>query len=328
MKRSVGSSVLLAEDDRDRMLASINDERDWYGVAPLRWDSDIEANAVATANQCLTKHSATDSRRFVSKACGGGSCLHGENLGWRRGGRQDDKNWEKWQEMFNSERNRYDCVRNTSFEGKSYGHWQQNVWTNTTHVGCALNCDCREISWWDCFYVCQYGRAGNIVGQRPFPFERCADHPREPPTTTTTTTTTTTVNVAAKCDRTPYLDFRGHKVFWEEIPSWREWCDQVIAVRTCQEAYDYSMKSNHDENHNKYDYNETHNYDENHHYNYHKTHNYDNHDNDNHNQYNYHKTHDDDNYHKTHNYDHNKYNYHKTHSYDENHNEYNYHTTY
>ncbi|KAH0487239.1 MAG: hypothetical protein KVP17_004208 [Porospora cf. gigantea B] len=143
------SSVLLAEDDRDRMLASINDERDWYGVAPLRWDSDIEANAVATANQCLTKHSATDSRRF-----------------------------------------------------------------------------------------------------------------------------------------------------------------------------------NHDENHNKYDYNETHNYDENHHYNYHKTHNYDNHDNDNHNQYNYHKTHDDDNYHKTHNYDHNKYNYHKTHSYDENHNEYNYHTTY
>ncbi|KAH0472492.1 MAG: uncharacterized protein KVP18_003401 [Porospora cf. gigantea A] len=295
------------------MLASINDERDWYGVAPLRWDSDIEANAVATANLCLTKHSATDSRRFVSEACGGGSCLHGENLGWRRGGRQDDQNWEKWQEMFNSERDRYDCVRNTSFEGKSYGHWQQNVWTNTTHVGCALNCDCREISWWDCFYVCQYGRAGNVVGVRPFPFERCADHPREPPTTTTTTTTTTTVNVAAKCDRTPYLDFRGHKVSWEEIPSWREWCDQVIAVRTCQEAYDYSMKSvAHDcgITHN-YDY-ETHNYDD-FHNNYYETHNYDDHNYDD-----YHN-----NYYETHNYD--DHNYVETHDYDENHNNYNCH---
>ncbi|KAH0472493.1 MAG: uncharacterized protein KVP18_003401 [Porospora cf. gigantea A] len=58
-------AVSLTGDDRDRMLASINDERDWYGVAPLRWDSDIEANAVATANLCLTKHSATDSRRFT-----------------------------------------------------------------------------------------------------------------------------------------------------------------------------------------------------------------------------------------------------------------------
>jgi len=79
------------------------------------------------------------------------------------------KNGREVSGMWASEKQFYDmggasapCTLNTP--GEQVGHYTQQIWHSTTHIGCGVS-QCADDS---VLYVCQYYPAGNFVGQLPF----------------------------------------------------------------------------------------------------------------------------------------------------------------
>ncbi|XP_070575339.1 GLIPR1-like protein 1 [Ptychodera flava] len=59
----------------------------------------------------------------------------------------------------------YDFERHDCTEGKQCGHYIQEVWFRTKHVGCGFH-DCEDEGW--TLIVCNYGPPGNYKGQQPY----------------------------------------------------------------------------------------------------------------------------------------------------------------
>ncbi|KAH0474979.1 MAG: hypothetical protein KVP17_004057 [Porospora cf. gigantea B] len=230
-------SFTLSPSDRQSILRAHNEERAWYGVPPLQWDPQIELRVLEHTDQCTDKHTSRSRRWFRSEGCGHGRCVHGENLAFRAGGRQDFFNWELYVAAWTKERRHWNCQTNRG--GKVFGHWTQVVWQRSTHVGCALNCECKGRMSWDCVFACQYARAGNFVGARPFSGDRCDRHPRFEVVSTTTTSTTR----PEICQLSNRIRYKGRSRSWTS--RFREECRTLMQGRSCAAARAFALATEH-----------------------------------------------------------------------------------
>lgn len=137
----------------------------------LKWDYDLAENArkwVQTGKTGVFTCSALVHSPSTYRKNKSGFTNIGENL-WAAGSTsttpQDPvtavTSWV-------SEYSDYDLASNSCASGKQCGHYTQVVWANTQTVGCALTTvACAGGFTWT-VVGCQYGEAGNYVGQQPY----------------------------------------------------------------------------------------------------------------------------------------------------------------
>lgn len=142
-------------------LAAHNAARAEVGLAPLRWDNDLERDARAWAINLAARGAFQHSSELLDKG-------HGENLwrGTRNRYAPSDMvgSWIAEQRDF-----RPGVFPDVSRTGRwaDVGHYTQIIWPGTRKVGCAaaLNPG-QEV------LVCRYAPAGNVVGERLDPNRR------------------------------------------------------------------------------------------------------------------------------------------------------------
>ncbi|KAG8366544.1 hypothetical protein BUALT_Bualt17G0090900 [Buddleja alternifolia] len=138
-----------AQNIQQEFLDAHNAARAQVGVAPMVWDANVAAYALAYANrvrgQCLFQHS-------------GGR--YGENLAMSSGGLTARDAVGLWV----SERRFYNYQSNTCASGQVCGHYTQVVWRNSVRLGCA-RVRCNNGNW---YVICNYDPPGNWRGQRPY----------------------------------------------------------------------------------------------------------------------------------------------------------------
>jgi pathogenesis-related protein 1 len=130
------------------MLSAHAAVRAEVGVGPLRWSSQLAAEAQRWARELLARH------RFEHEH----DLHYGQNLFEIDGGTVLPGDVVRaWAE----EKRHYDPRTNTC-SGRC-GHYLQIVWRDTQYVGCAAaSGDGRQV------WVCDYFPPGNIVGERPY----------------------------------------------------------------------------------------------------------------------------------------------------------------
>jgi uncharacterized protein YkwD len=131
------------------ITAAHNAVRAEVGVAPLRWNEELEALAVGFIADCEFAHSSQGERSDVA-----GFAYVGENLyasgGFVPSGADVSDAWA-------SEAAAYTHATNSCSD--VCGHYTQQVWSTTTDLGCALKaCDGGAI------VSCEYGPGGNDGG--------------------------------------------------------------------------------------------------------------------------------------------------------------------
>jgi pathogenesis-related protein 1 len=133
------------------VTAAHNEWRLRAGVPPVRWNDDLAAGAQAYADTCPSGHSSNEYREDVA-----GFAQVGENL-------YSGTDVLNGIALFADERLLYDF--GTEIDEETFtpiGHYTQMVWSDTTHVGCAVgNCGMWRT-------VCWYGPAGNYIGEVPY----------------------------------------------------------------------------------------------------------------------------------------------------------------
>lgn len=140
-----------------RVLNTHNLERTSLGLAPLRWNSGLAADAQRWANYLAATgrfEHAPDTRVDPQ----------GENLWMGTRGYFSPEAmvsaWVREKRYFRPGR-----FPNNSTTGnvEDVGHYTQIVWRDTGQVGCARASNRDED-----FLVCRYSEAGNYIGERPF----------------------------------------------------------------------------------------------------------------------------------------------------------------
>ena len=143
----------------ERLLAAHNRERTDAGLAPMRWDSALAADAAEWGEELAPtddiEHSPDDPDDADPQ---------GENL-WlgTRGHFTPEQMVGMW-----VEEKRHFVPRPIPFSSATgnfddVGHYTQVMWRDTRRVGCALaNGDQHEI------LVCRYAAAGNVEGEQAF----------------------------------------------------------------------------------------------------------------------------------------------------------------
>lgn len=136
------------------ITAAHNRLRSEVGVPALVWNAELAALATGFIADCEFSHSSSQERS--NKA---GFQYIGENL-YQSGGFQPTG--AQVSDAWGSEKADYDYASN-SCSGVC-GHYTQQVWADTTDLGCALkNCGGSTF-----IVSCEYGPGGNINGQRPY----------------------------------------------------------------------------------------------------------------------------------------------------------------
>ena len=147
-----------AELLRAAMLRGHNAARAAVGVAPLRWDDRLAADAAGYAATLAREH------RFEHAVQPHGPGREGENLwmGTRAAYRYDEMvgGWV-------DERRWYRAAPTPDFSTTGrwgdVAHYTQIVWRATTAVGCAVASDAESD-----YLVCRYAPPGNVVGEMAF----------------------------------------------------------------------------------------------------------------------------------------------------------------
>lgn len=139
-----------------RLLAAHNAERARAGTPPLAWSNELEAEARVWARELVVT-----GRWEHDPALHG----HGENLwtGW--GGRvwTPEEMVAEW--AAEKRHYRHGVFPDVSRTGNwtDIGHYSQMIWSDTTHVGCAI-----ESRGDRSVLACRYAPPGNIDGRRAY----------------------------------------------------------------------------------------------------------------------------------------------------------------
>lgn len=132
----------------------------------MLWDDELAEKAAQWAAQNGQGHNP-------DKTIPSGRFTTGENLYWYSAMNSNqelnvDNALESWfdeHKMF-----KYNQIESSDFDGsKSYqiGHYTQMVWSETVLVGCAVS-KTKEGDWDNFLVVCNYGPAGNFMGEYPY----------------------------------------------------------------------------------------------------------------------------------------------------------------
>lgn len=173
--RGSGGNGPFSEEEKKRGLALMNELRCSVGadgklpyaqsMKKLIWDPKLEQRAQAFANTCPQNHNPKNAGDKV-----------GENLA----GGFPSLSLEDAVRLWDDERNLIDLneVQKSKFKftasqtpkwckggWSQCGHLTQQLWANTTHVGCARSAQpCGAFN-----VVCNYSPAGNMVNQEVYP---------------------------------------------------------------------------------------------------------------------------------------------------------------
>jgi len=136
------------------LLDAHNEARARYGVAPLRWDdllaADAQRYAEEIAQTCTLRHAQQRGQ--------------GENLAYAAGRPVNAQGWL-------DEETYFECGVPYRFEPR-VGHFTQMLWADTTHVGCGIaRCAGRNNAE---MLVCRYSPPGNRIGGYVVPRAYCA----------------------------------------------------------------------------------------------------------------------------------------------------------
>lgn len=138
------------------MLAAHNVARSEVGVAPMRWNPALAADASRWA-----EHLATTGR--FEHDHGPDTLQQGENLwaGTRNGYRPNQmaRGWLEEKRVF---RPGIFPDNSTTGSWQDVGHYTQVIWRETREMGCALARGRDED-----VLVCRYATAGNVIGESP-----------------------------------------------------------------------------------------------------------------------------------------------------------------
>ena len=150
---SLPAAPALAQDDfQSRILAAHNSVRAQVRTPPLRWSSQLAADAQAWANVLARKGRLQHAGQHET----------GENL-WM--GTTGAFSIEEMVGAWAAERSDYRHGEwpYVAGKGKMVGHYTQMVWRTTTRVGCAMaRGERKEV------LVCRYSPPGNWVGHSAY----------------------------------------------------------------------------------------------------------------------------------------------------------------
>lgn len=150
-----GQPIVGEPTDLAGITAAHNALRAAVGVGPMSWNEDLEAlaNSLFGASNCVMEHSSSGQRSNVA-----GFSYVGENLYWSAGFKPTGADVS---DAWGSEKADYDYATN-SCSGVC-GHYTQQVWADSTELGCAMiNCGNEYL------VACEYGPGGNYIGQPPY----------------------------------------------------------------------------------------------------------------------------------------------------------------
>ncbi|KAL5012974.1 hypothetical protein ScPMuIL_011525 [Solemya velum] len=149
----------------DERIAILNKHNDYRSIPQathmyaLTWNDALEEQAQKYAEECQWGHSNVMDV--------GGFHNVGENL-YASAGMTDVKGTERW---YDTEVDYYFPNNDTCLAGKECGHYTQLMWKDTYNVGCGISF-CPTLGGTNAndmwYYVCNYGPAGNYVGDVPF----------------------------------------------------------------------------------------------------------------------------------------------------------------
>ena len=131
----------------------------------LRWNQTLADFAQEYMNTCVgLVHSSSSTRQNPTRF---GWSYIGENLAAgsssaylvATGGQVSTAAW-------NAEIVDYHYGNNSCNPGRACGHYTQNIWATTTHVGCGYT-RCESLTYKN-YWSCVYGPGGNYVGQKPY----------------------------------------------------------------------------------------------------------------------------------------------------------------
>jgi len=139
--------------DQDKALALHNQARAVLGVAPLQWDSNLQAAAQNWANHLAQVNSLDHDPNAGA----------GENIALFSPA--SDTILENATGLWLAEKAAYNYGIFDGSQAEVAGHYTQCVWANTTNVGIAAATSSSGTE----FVVARYLPQGNIIGQYPYP---------------------------------------------------------------------------------------------------------------------------------------------------------------
>lgn len=159
-------SGTVNETEAQIILDKHNCARRRYGVAPLKWDWQLAADAQVHADRCIWAHA-----KEIGKAP---PQQQGENLSLAMGQPVGVDGWLREEPDYNCPNNQ--CVRNMC------GHWTQMLWHDTARIGCAkrrcanvVDQNGSEIGFSNAdMLVCRYSPPGNYIGRQPVTPKQCS----------------------------------------------------------------------------------------------------------------------------------------------------------
>ena len=142
-----------------RTLAVHNEQRAMLGIAGLRWDPKLAADAAIWARHLAVLGHLEHSPDDLSDPD-----PEGENLWAGTGGEFSiDQMSGYWADEKRFYKSGIFPANSTTGDLEDVGHYTQMVWRSTTRVGCAMTRGAK-----DDFFVCRYGEGGNVLGERPY----------------------------------------------------------------------------------------------------------------------------------------------------------------
>ena len=142
------------------MTLAHNAVRAGVGVGPIFWDGRLAASAQAWANQCTD--SGNGSIAHNPNRSTGFPWLVGENIYASTGSATAQDAVTLWA----AESQYYDYPSNSCQSGHVCAHYTQIVWANSILLGCGIS-HCANLTYSNSI-VCDYGPAGNYIGQWPY----------------------------------------------------------------------------------------------------------------------------------------------------------------
>lgn len=205
-------------DKHNEHRGAVTDENANAVVIPdIEWDTNLEAFADNAASQmaenCQMSHTSSDARKNIA---GWEGTYVGENLAYSASTAYVDVDEQKLLEIavkgvngWNSERQWYHISSNTCDDGKVCGHYTQEVWDDSTKVGCAIK-KCASASMPSYILACNYGPGGNMNGKRPYNREGCTPQDTVISTDPEGNTVETTVTCEGECTYTTVKTIYGN----------------------------------------------------------------------------------------------------------------------